>query len=261
MSLQALIFDVGGTLADTERDGHRPAFNLAFEQAGLDWYWDRQTYGELLSESRPDGRIRLYLQRFRPAVLASSECGVLITDLVRRKTAIYMGMVENGRVPLRPGVPRLLQQARALGLQLAIATSTGTDEVTALLEHGLGTGSSGWFGCIATGELVSARKPAPDVYRYALQQLSLDAKHCLALENSSSGLRAATAAGIPTVVTVSDYTRDQSFEGALAVLSDFGEPGRPAAARWPLSAPQQVGVDTLRDWHGLRGLRESAGGA
>ena len=227
MTLLALLFDVDGTLADTERDGHRPAFNQAFKDAGLDWHWDVVLYGKLLAVTGGKERMKYYIDHFRPDYRKPDNFDDLVAKLHKTKTRHYMALAAQGGIPMRPGVKRLLNEARAAGLRLAIATTTTPENVTVLLEHSLGSGTQDWFEVIAAGDIVPSKKPAPDIYHYALEKMGLNPSDCLAFEDSENGLRASLGAGLKTLVTVNDYTLDHDFTGAMVVLSDLGEPGTP----------------------------------
>lgn len=216
-ALQALIFDVDGTLAETERDGHRPAFNAAFAECGLDWHWGETLYGELLAVTGGKERMRHYAERYAPEVDARADVDALIKRLHAAKTAHYVRLVGAGRLPLRPGVAELIAEARAAGIRLAIATTTSPENVGALLDASLAPGSSHWFEVIGAGDVVAAKKPAPDIYRWVLDRLALPAGACLAIEDSENGLRAALGADLRCLVTVGEYTRGQDFSGAAVV--------------------------------------------
>ncbi|MGB0126919.1 MAG: HAD-IA family hydrolase [Rhodocyclaceae bacterium] len=247
--LKALLFDVDGTLADTERDGHRLAFNAAYLEFGLDWDWDVDLYGRLLAVTGGKERIRFYVDSFRPAEPRPTDFEDLVAELHRAKTRHYTRLLADGGIPLRPGVRRVLGEAREAGLTLAVATTTTPENVTALLRHSLADDGPEWFDLIAAGDIVPAKKPAPDIYLWALERLGLAAAECLAFEDSDNGLRAALGAGLRTVVTVNDYTRDHDFSGALAVLSDLGEPGAPFT-RLDKAESGLVDLATLGEWVG-----------
>ena len=222
--MKALLLDVDGTLADTERDGHRVAYNRAFAAAGLDWYWDFELYGKLLAVSGGKERVRFYLERFNTDFEVPSDLDGLINRLYELKTGFYLELMKEAAIPLRPGVERLLQEAHSSGLRLAIATTSGPANVVALLESNMGAESIEWFEIIAAGDVVSHKKPAPDIYLYALKEIGLPASACLAVEDSGNGIAAATAAGLKTIVTVNAYTKDQDFSAAAIVLDQLGEP-------------------------------------
>ncbi|MEL6470849.1 MAG: HAD family hydrolase [Cyanobacteria bacterium J06623_4] len=228
--LKALIFDVDGTLAETERDGHRPAFNQAFLDAGLDWRWSPERYGDLLEVSGGKERIRAFVQQSKPNFVLPegfADLTAFIKHLHANKTNYYKQYAQEGKIPLRPGVERLLNEARAQGIRLAIATTTTPANVKALLENTLGPESMNWFEVIAAGDMVPKKKPAPDIFEYALAHLNLPPEHCLAFEDTNNGLLSATQTGLKTVVTVNDYTRQQDFSKATLVVSDLGEPEQP----------------------------------
>lgn len=226
-NLEALLFDVDGTLADTERDGHRVAFNQAFEQAGLDWDWTVELYGKLLTVTGGKERIRYYLDQFRPDVAIDGDRDQFIAGLHAAKTEIYTTMLKQGGIPLRPGVERLFREAREQGVKLAVATTTTIDNVEALIRYTLGEDALGWFDVMAAGDVVPHKKPAPDIYFYAMEHLGLSAHQCLAFEDSENGIRSTTDAGLTTVITINDYTRNHRFNGAALVLDQLGEPGQP----------------------------------
>jgi HAD superfamily hydrolase (TIGR01509 family) len=213
----ALIFDVDGTLAETE-ELHRQAFNHAFACQGLDWQWDRAVYKDLLRVTGGKERIRVHHERLRIAAPLSD---VDIAELHRIKTAHYAELVETGCCPLRPGVTDLLIAARARGQRLAIATTTSHGNIDALLSRALGKRWAADFDAIVAGDDVRLKKPAPDVYVEILARLKLDASDCVAIEDSANGLIAASRANIPVLITRSMFFRDDDFSQARVVLDDL----------------------------------------
>ena len=249
--LRALLFDVDGTLADTERDGHRIAFNRAFAEAGLDWDWTPELYGELLAVTGGKERMLHFLERHRPDIPRPADLGGFVAGLHRTKTRIYTEMLDAGAIPLRPGVARLLSAARAAGYRLAIATTTTPENVTALLRNALAPDAESWFDLIAAGDVVPLKKPAPDIYAWAMDQIGVTPRECVAFEDSRHGLDAAAGAGIAAIViTVNAYTAAQDFAGATLVLDSLGEPGRPSRR---LAGSVETGecctLDTVRAVH------------
>ncbi|HEY6453152.1 MAG TPA: HAD-IA family hydrolase [Steroidobacteraceae bacterium] len=221
MSLEAIIFDVDGTLAETE-EVHRAAFNLSFRDAGLTWHWDQALYGRLLQVTGGKERIHHYIDSQRQDE-ALARTTATIASLHAAKTAHYTHLVERGAMGLRPGFAALLEQARAAGVRLAIATTTSLPNVAALLRTALGERAEGCFEVIAAGDTVAHKKPAPDIYLSALERLRLSASACLAIEDSRHGVRAALAAGIATIAVRSAYTREQDFSGAALVVDALEE--------------------------------------
>ena len=224
--LQALLFDVDGTLADTE-EVHRQAFNEAFRAAGLDWVWSPGRYHELLLVTGGKERIRHYVRQQHLESQLPPHLDEYIAGLHASKTAIYISMMSAGRVPLRPGVDRLIREARDKGLRLAIVTTTTPANVSALFKHSFGGHEDDWFDVVAAGSIVPHKKPAPDIYHYALSKLGLSAGQCFALEDSENGLKSALAAGVDVLVTVNQYTDRHNFSGAAVVLDHLGEPDNP----------------------------------
>jgi HAD superfamily hydrolase (TIGR01509 family) len=213
----ALIFDVDGTLAETE-ELHRQAFNHAFARHGLDWQWDRAVYKDLLRVTGGKERIRAHHERLRIAAPLSD---VDIAELHRIKTAHYAELVETGCCPLRPGVTDLLAAAKARGQRLAIATTTSHGNIDALLSQALGKRWAADFDAIVAGDDVPHKKPAPDVYVETLARLKLNASDCVAIEDSANGLTAASRANIPVLITRSMFFRDDDFSQARVVLDDL----------------------------------------
>ncbi|MGA7936995.1 MAG: HAD family hydrolase [Kovacikia sp.] len=225
--LQALIFDVDGTLADTERDGHRIAFNQTFAEVGLGWSWSIELYRELLAIAGGKERIKAYIHQYCPEFEPPADLQGWIANLHQAKTNHYRQLVLKGEISLRTGVRRLIEEARQQQIRLAIATTSTLDNVTALLETNLAPDSPSWFEVIAAGDVIPNKKPAPDIYKYVLQTMHLQPEECLAIEDSHQGLKSATQAGIKTVITLNAYTQTDDFSGAALVLDHLGEPGLP----------------------------------
>jgi HAD superfamily hydrolase (TIGR01509 family) len=223
-TLDAILFDFDGTIAETERSGHRVAYNAAFAQLGLDWTWDSALYGELLAIGGGKERIAHYLDHYRQGGRAYGDRAELLAAVHERKQQIFTTLC--GSIAFRPGVQRIVREARAAGVRLAIVTTAARTGVDAVLERDRELRDA--FDLIAAGDIVPRKKPAPDIYAYALEKLNLRARTCVAVEDAAIGLQAARAAGIATLVTVSEYTRGEDFSGAAAVLSDLGEPDAPA---------------------------------
>lgn len=248
--LKAVIFDVDGTLAETERDGHRIAFNRAFAEAGLDWHWDDQLYGKLLAIMGGKERIQYYLENFHLQCGFAGDYGEMIAKLHADKTRHYVELVESQVIHLRPGVKRLMQELRSAGIRLAIATTTTPENVTALIKATLGEEALEWFDAIAAGDVVPVKKPAPNIYHYCLEQLQLNAEECLAIEDSANGLLSASGAGLTTLVTINAYTANEDFLQAISVVDQLGEPDSPCKviAGSSISTPY-ITAQSIQDLH------------
>lgn len=243
---QAFIFDVDGTLADTERDGHRVAFNQAFEESGLDWYWDEDTYGELLSVTGGKERMKYYVETHNRAERSRDDLDELIKRLHALKTEKYVALLEQNAIPLRPGVKRLLDEARSADIRLAIATTTTPQNVTALLENALGPESISWFEVIGAGDIVPKKKPAPDIYTYVLEQMNLKPEQCVAFEDSHNGIKSSLAAQLDTIVTYNGYTRNDDFTGAKMILDQLGDSDNPSQVLTKAGQHNYLTVEMIR---------------
>lgn len=228
MAIEALLFDVDGTLADTE-EAHRVAFNLAFERYRLGWTWSREEYRKLLRVTGGKERIARHIETLAAPPAERRRLLALVPDLHAEKTRFYSSFVSDGSVPLRPGVVRLIDEARSAGCLLAIASTTTAVNIDALLGATLGDGGLDLFAVIACGDQVRAKKPAPDIYQLALTSLGVAPEHAVAFEDSANGLQAARAARVQTVVTPNYWTEAGDFSGAAIVLPHLGDPQQPLA--------------------------------
>lgn len=209
MTLRALIFDVDGTLAETE-EAHRAAFNNTFAKWGLDWHWSQSDYRTLLKVTGGKERIRAFQSSLAGARLTDEQ----IAQMHKEKTARYGEILASGLLELRPGVAALIDTARRAGVKLAVATTTNTPNVEALCQCCWNAPATDVFDHIAAGDMVAQKKPAPDVYLLALEQLGLPADHCIAFEDSLNGLRAAHDAELRVLMTASAYTDDEDHSAA-----------------------------------------------
>lgn len=222
MTLKALIFDVDGTLAETEHNGHRCAFNAAFADEGLDWHWGTELYGELLAVGGGRERIEAYMAHYQS--LSPRRESALVDRLHASKARHYVELMERGDIPLRSGVYRLIaSEAREAGLKLAVATNSSSISLTSLTLRYFGATPEEIFDVVVCGDNLANKKPAPDAYQLSLESLNLSADECLAFEDSYVGLRAASLVQVPTVVTVSKYTAAEDFSAASLVVSDLGD--------------------------------------
>lgn len=244
----ALLWDVDGTLAETERDGHLVAFNQAFAAEGLPWRWDDRHYGKLLEVT--GGRERLlHDMAIRPeAPTSPAEREQLTARVHAAKNAFYADLVAGGQIPLRPGVRELFDDCRARGVPMAVTTTTTRASVEALLRCHLGEDWSSWFRTLVCADDVRRKKPDPEVFRLALARLGTDPGHTVAIEDSPNGVVAARAAGCRVLVTRSIYFESAPITGALAV-----GPGLDRRDGWQPPAPPteglgRIGLDDIRGW-------------
>ncbi len=224
MALKALIFDVDGTLAETE-EIHRRAYNRVFPQFDLDWHWDQKLYRHLLDVTGGKERIASYMDEI--ACPAGDPLRQRVDEIHAMKNRYYAEFVSSGELKLRPGVKRLMSEAVAADIALSIATATSVANVLVLLKANLPDEIIHKITVIATADMVENKKPAPDVYNLAVEMLGSNPDQCIAIEDSRTGLKSAMAAGISTLITPGIYTDDHDFSGAVCVVSDLGEPDVP----------------------------------
>jgi HAD superfamily hydrolase (TIGR01509 family) len=229
VTLSALLFDVDGTLADTE-ETHRQAFNAAFLEFGLPYEWGPDRYEVLLNISGGKERLAHFFEGLPASSEERSRLLANVSGLHRVKTERYAELVASGGSPLRPGVKRLIEEALAAGIRVGIASTTTSANVAALLDAELGSNAHKRFAVIACGDVVPAKKPAPDIYRLALSTLGLGPANAVAFEDSANGLAAAKAAGLFTVVTPTRWTALQDFGEADLTLPNLGDPAMPLDA-------------------------------
>jgi HAD superfamily hydrolase (TIGR01509 family) len=221
--LKALIFDCDGVLAETERDGHRVAFNRTFADMGYGIEWDVPRYKELLKVGGGKERMKHYFDRTSWPKGATDK-DALIKELHKLKTAYYMEMVESGQLPVRPGVVRLVDEAIAASVRLAVCSTSNEKAVNAVVETLLGPERKAQFDVILAGDVVSKKKPDPEIYALVLDRLHLEPTECVVIEDNRNGLLAAKGVGMYCVVTTNGYTQDEDFSEADLVVSELGDP-------------------------------------
>lgn len=246
MPLPALIFDIDGTFSETE-ETHREAFNQTFAAYDLPWVWDRPMYKKLLEVTGGKERMRHYIETFDPE--GGDRAMPIIPELHAAKTDRYTKMIDEGAAQPRPGIKRLIHEAKAASLPVAIATTTSMPNVESLIVATLGKDGMSLFDAIGAGDVIEHKKPAPDIFNYTLEQLGIAPDEAIAFEDSVNGLRSAGAAGLRTIITPSMYTDDQDFTGAFAILSDLGEPDAPYRHIAGAGAEDKwVTPDTIQRW-------------
>lgn len=246
--LKALFFDQDGVIADTERDGHRVAFNRVFNEYDLGFEWSVEEYGALLTIGGGRERLLHYLDAEE---IGNPESRTKIAKMLHaRKTSVFVTMIENGEIPARPGVRRLMTEAKSRGLIVGVCTTSQERAAHAICDVLLpGVG----LDFILAGDVVSRKKPDPEIYRLALKTASCEADESLVIEDSRQGVTAARQAGIPVIATVNDYTRDHDLTAAELVLTSLGDTGSPAtvlaARRVTYSISDLVTIDDLSRIH------------
>lgn len=224
MVMKALIFDCDGVLVDTERDGHRVAFNRAFRDFGIDIDWDVDLYGQLLKKvSGGKERLHIFFDQTGWPPGADEDRTEYVARLHAHKSLIFQQLVHDGVLSLRSGINRITDEARAAGLKLAVCTTARLESVLAVLDL-MGPKRKSWFEHVLAGDIVGRKKPDPAVYRLAAEKLKVNPQECMVIEDSNHGLRAALGAGMNCVITTSSYTRDEDFTGAKKVVSELGDP-------------------------------------
>ncbi len=224
-NLRAVVFDVDGTIAETERDGHRVAFNRAFKEAGIPVEWDVETYRSYLRVGGGKERIRMQLDELDYG--DPSERDDLILRIHKRKTEIFGDIVREGNLPIRPGIKRLITEIHNAGLKLAVASTSQKAAVETVIHMLLGEEIFRWFDIILAGDVVSRKKPDPEIYMLAALRLGIEPDQCVVVEDSGIGCAAAVAAGMNCLVTTDYYTGDDRFDGAGLVANSLGDPGKP----------------------------------
>ena len=238
--MPAIIFDCDGVLADTERFGHLPAFNQTFLEEGVPVRWSEADYAEKLQIAGGKERMMSLLTpdfvRTNGFPTDETEQRDLVTGWHKRKTGIYTQMVSSGALPPRAGIARLVDEARHADWDLGVASTSAEESVRSVLEYAVGSDNASAFHVFA-GDIVPHKKPAPDIYLLAIEGMGLDPSEALVIEDSENGVKAALAAGLKTVVTVSSFTVDEDFSGASLVVSSLGDEDEPARV---ISDPRDI---------------------
>jgi HAD superfamily hydrolase (TIGR01509 family) len=249
---RALIFDCDGVLADTERDGHLVAFNRMWREQGVNWQWTVEQYAEKLKIGGGKERIASLAKDadFRAAYQvpeSDEEWQSIVAGWHKRKSAIFQELVMSGALPGRPGVKRLTREALDAGWTLAVCSTSAQASVQAVLDSVVGVDLARRFAGVFAGDIVKAKKPAPDIYNYAADHLELTHRDCVVVEDSRNGLQSATAAGMTCVVTYNALTQGEDFSEAALVVSSLGDAGEPATVAANRSQARPSGMVTVKD--------------
>lgn len=223
LELEAILFDCDGVLADTERDGHRPAFNIAFKNNNIEEEWGVERYGKLLEIGGGKERMTAHWNEVGwPSVIPEESRQNKVKELHLEKTKIFMDLIDEGSIPLRPGVLRIVDDAIAAGVRLACCSTSNEKAVSNLIKTLMGPERAEKFQVFA-GDMVKAKKPAPDVYNMAVESMGLNKNRCVIVEDTQIGVGAAVAAGISCIVTISSYSAGEDFTGAKMVVNELGD--------------------------------------
>lgn len=240
--IRGIFFDQDGVIADTERDGHRVAFNRTFEEFGFGFTWDVETYGELLAVGGGKERFKQYV--INHGIELPGDLDDLVAKVHARKTALFVQIIEEGGLTLRPGIKRLMEEAADAGMIIGICTTSNGKTADAIRRTMLPHIP---FSFVLAGDVVKRKKPDPEIYRMALECTGLSPDSCIVVEDSRNGFQAASGAGIPVVVTVNDYTRDEDFTGALLVVSSLGDETERGKVLFGSVSPEYDGALRLQD--------------
>jgi HAD superfamily hydrolase (TIGR01509 family) len=245
--LKAIFFDQDGVIVDTEKDGHRVAFNRTFHEFGIRAEWDVATYGELLKIGGGKERMAAWFKEHGTGIpVRPEEVSDLIARIHLRKTALFVELIQNGTLPARPGILRLMKQANERGIRIGICTTSNEKAATAIAQTLL---KDVRIDFILAGDIVTHKKPDPEIYLSALDRTGLTAGECMVIEDSRNGVAAARAAGLHVLATVNEYTKREDLSAADAVVTCLGDPpGCPAVLlRGPAATLDsgRVDVDTL----------------
>ena len=220
--MEALIFDCDGVLVDTERDGHRVAFNMAFGEKGIEIEWGIDEYKNLLSVAGGKERMKYYFNKVGwPQQYADKD--ELIYELHKQKTKFFMQLIESGKLSLRPGIKRLVDEAISEGIKLAVCSTSNEKSVNLIVEKLLGKERKAHFNGIFAGDVVSRKKPNPEIYKLCKSLLNLDPQKCFVIEDNRNGLLAAKAAGFNCLITTNDYSKEEDFKEADLVVDQLGD--------------------------------------
>ena len=250
MKLNAILFDVGGTIAESE-EIHRVSFNEAFKEFGLNWYWDEAIYRELVFIGGGKERIKHYITRAWPEMLKQKNLTKYIESVHKIKGQIYEEFLNDSKLQARPGIIRLLKELKNEEIRLAIVSDTTEENLINLFKKGLGINPIEWFEILAHGGCTIQKKPSPDIYLWTLERLKLPPESCLAIEDAPRGVDSAIDAGLKVLVTPSIYTLEEKFEKSSLLLSHLGEPEEPFnVIKGDAFGHSFVDLDLLKKIHG-----------